>query len=189
MNRSTTNVLARGEVGRTLQSDILSQSIGYIKYLENKPSSLVKSALEYESLLTEQRTTILSLFRPLSGAQVKYRKNTDKKWAKIQKNTEKIQKNSLKYRTFGIFLKEMSCIRDFLKSVLDNLHHNISVHIYDSKISVIASNYSFIHRSSEPPNKVRGTKNIIEENRGANIWETQKNTECFPNYRNIQKNF
>ena len=53
VNRSTTNVLARGEVGRTsLQSDILALSIGYIKYLENKPSSLV----------TEQRTTILSLF-------------------------------------------------------------------------------------------------------------------------------
>ena len=63
VNSSTTNVLARGEVGRTsLQSDILSLSIGYIKYLENKPGSLVKSALEYESLLTEQRTTILSLF-------------------------------------------------------------------------------------------------------------------------------
>ena len=102
--------------------------------------------------------TVWVYFRPLSGAQVKYRKNTDNKLAKIQKNTEKIQKNSLKYRTFCIFLKEKSCIREFLKSILDNLHRNISVHIYDSKISVIASNYSFIHRSSEPPNKVRGTK-------------------------------
>ena len=29
-------------------------------------------------------------YRPHSGAQVKYRKNTDKKWAKIQKNYRKI---------------------------------------------------------------------------------------------------
>ena len=38
--------------------------------------------------------------RPLSGALVKYRKNTDKKGAKIQKNTEKIQKKEMKYRIF-----------------------------------------------------------------------------------------
>ena len=120
---------------------------------------------------------------------MKCRKNADKKWAKIWKNTEKIQKNSLKYRTFCIFLKEQSCIREFFKSILDNLHCNISVHIYDSKISVIASNYSFIHRFSEPPNKVRGPKNIIEKNRGANIWAIQKNTEYFPNYRKIQNTF
>ena len=37
VNRSTTNVLARGEVGRTsLQSNTLYLSINYIKYLENK---------------------------------------------------------------------------------------------------------------------------------------------------------
>ena len=39
-------------------------------------------------------------FRPDSGAQVKYRKNTEKNHGKIQRNTEKIQKNKLKYRIF-----------------------------------------------------------------------------------------
>ena len=44
-----------------------------------------------------------------SEIQKKYRQ----KMGKIQKNTEKIQKNSLKYITFCIFLKEKSCIREF----------------------------------------------------------------------------
>ena len=72
--------------------------------------------------INHNKQTLLSINnRPLSGAQVKYRKNTDKKWAKIQKNTEKIQKNSLKYRTFCIFLKEKSCIREFFRDFFINL--------------------------------------------------------------------
>ena len=41
-----------------------------------------------------------TMLRPLTAAQVKYRKNTGKKGVKIQKNTEKIQKNMTKYRIF-----------------------------------------------------------------------------------------
>ena len=90
MNRSTTNVLARGEVGRTsLQSDILSLS------LENKPSSLVKSALEYESLLTEQRTTILSLFN--------IHENRLKTHLKNNEDIKTISKSKLKYIINEIF--------------------------------------------------------------------------------------
>ena len=96
MNRSTTNVLARGEVGRTsLQSDILALSIGYIKYLGNKPCSLVKSALEYESLLTEQRTTILSLFN--------IHENRLKTHLKNNEDIKTISKSKLKYIINEIF--------------------------------------------------------------------------------------
>ena len=96
MNWSTTNVLARGEVGRTsLQSDILALSIGYIKYLENKPSSLVKSVLEYESLLTEQRTTILSLFN--------IHENRLKTHLKNNEDIKTISKSKLKYIINEIF--------------------------------------------------------------------------------------
>ena len=44
-------------------------------------------------------------FRVESGAEVKYRKNTDKYHAKIQKNKEKIQKNKPKYRIFYPYRK------------------------------------------------------------------------------------
>ena len=45
-----------------------------------------------------------------SEIQKKYRQRMGQNTEKIQK---KIQKNSLKYRTFCIFLKEKSCIREF----------------------------------------------------------------------------
>ena len=91
--------------------------------------------------------------RPLSEAKVKYRKSTDKK---MGQNTEKIHLNTEKFIEIQnvLHLFKGKVIREFFKSILDNLHHNISVHIYDSKISVIATNYSFIHRSSEPTNNV-----------------------------------
>ena len=96
VNRPTTNVLARGEVGRTsLQSDILALSIGYIKYPENKPSSLVKSAFEYESLLTEQRTTIRSLFN--------IHENRLKTHLKNNEDIKTISKSKLKYIINEIF--------------------------------------------------------------------------------------
>ena len=103
---------------------------------------------------------------------MKYRNNTDKKYIEIQKKYIEIQ------NFLHLFNGKV-----MYQGILDNLHCNISIHIYDSKISVIASNYSFIHRSSEPPNKVRGTKNIIEKNRGGYIWETQKKSRKLLKYR------
>ena len=65
VNRSTTNVLARSELGRhSLQESILTRNINYVKYVEMKnPLSLVKQAITYEKLHHEKRTSIFSLFK------------------------------------------------------------------------------------------------------------------------------
>ena len=63
VNRSTTNILVRGETGRNpLLASTLSRNINYIKYLNNKcNSTLVKQALDYETSKKDNRQTILSL--------------------------------------------------------------------------------------------------------------------------------
>ena len=59
VNRSTTNVLIRSEVGRhLLQEQILARNINYIKYIENKdPPALVKQAANYEILYIDERNS------------------------------------------------------------------------------------------------------------------------------------
>ena len=59
VNRSTTNVLIRSEVGRhSLQEQILGRNINYIKYIENKdPSSFVQQAANYEILYIDERNS------------------------------------------------------------------------------------------------------------------------------------
>ena len=65
VNRSTTNILVRGEVDRhSLQANILNQNINYMKYVENKcNTTLVKQALNYEQTKMECRPTILCLLK------------------------------------------------------------------------------------------------------------------------------
>ena len=63
MDRSTTNILVRGETGRNpLLASTLTRNINYIKYLNNKCNpTLVKQALDYETSKKDNRQTILSL--------------------------------------------------------------------------------------------------------------------------------
>ena len=59
LNRSTTNILARAEVGRfPLQTKILERNIKYMKYLGGKTDELVKQALTYELANSRHRVTI-----------------------------------------------------------------------------------------------------------------------------------
>ena len=62
VNRSTTNVITRSEMGRhSLQESIVTRNINYIKYVESKgPLSLVKQAANYEALNTENRNSFYS---------------------------------------------------------------------------------------------------------------------------------
>ena len=56
VNRSTTNILVRSELGRhSLQEKIVTRNINYIKYVENKgPHVLVKQAAYYEMLHADE---------------------------------------------------------------------------------------------------------------------------------------
>ena len=62
VNRSTTNVLVRGELGRySLKERCITRSLNYIKYLNAKgDTSLVKQAYNYELSKVEERTTFLT---------------------------------------------------------------------------------------------------------------------------------
>ena len=64
VNRSTTNVLIRSEVGRhSLQEQILARNINYIKYIENKdPPSLVKQAANYEIHYIDERNSYIYIY-------------------------------------------------------------------------------------------------------------------------------
>ena len=63
VNRSTTNILVRSELGRhSLQEKIVTRNINYIKYVENKgPHVLVKQAAYYEMLHADERSSLYSL--------------------------------------------------------------------------------------------------------------------------------
>ena len=63
INRSTTNALARGEVGRhSLQEYITTRNINYIKYIEAKNTeSLAKQAANYEILHRNERNSLYSI--------------------------------------------------------------------------------------------------------------------------------
>ena len=65
VNRSTTNVLVRSEVGRhSLQELILARNINYTKYIESKyPHTLVKQAANNESLYIDKRNSLYSLWK------------------------------------------------------------------------------------------------------------------------------
>ena len=60
LNRSTTNLLARGELGRyPLHAYNLLRNIKYIKYIKAKDtSSLARQALDYEKRFSNTRVTI-----------------------------------------------------------------------------------------------------------------------------------
>ena len=62
LNRSTTNILARGEVNRhTLQAHILNRNINYIKYIKAKDNSeLIKQEYDFETKRDAQKTKITS---------------------------------------------------------------------------------------------------------------------------------
>ena len=64
VNRSSTNVMARSELGRhSLQERILKNNITYIRDVSCKnPSTLVYQALKYEESLSYKRNSIFSLF-------------------------------------------------------------------------------------------------------------------------------
>ena len=86
VNRSTTNLLTRGELGRhSLQEPILIRNINYIKYVEAKdPQSLVKQAANYEMLQTEERNSFYSLMKKHEGNLVNHNIKTESK-AKLGK--------------------------------------------------------------------------------------------------------
>ena len=59
LNRSTSNILSRAEVGKfPLQAQILERNIKYLKYVDNKNNDLVKQALRYEQSKSDTRVTI-----------------------------------------------------------------------------------------------------------------------------------
>ena len=62
LNRSTTNILARGEVNRhNLQEQILNRNINYIKYIKIKNNNeLVKQAFEFETERDAEKNKITS---------------------------------------------------------------------------------------------------------------------------------
>ena len=65
VNRSTTNVMVRAEMGRhSLQERILKRHLNYIFYASMKnPASLVHQALTYEEAKKDERRTIFSLYQ------------------------------------------------------------------------------------------------------------------------------
>ena len=67
VNRTTTNVLARGEVGRyPLQREALLRNIHFIQYLERKHDDvIVKQAYNYEQMRNDTEITILSSIKTL----------------------------------------------------------------------------------------------------------------------------
>ena len=59
LNRSTSNILVRSEVGKfPLQAQILERNIKYVKYVNSKNNELVKQALLYEQSKSDVRVTI-----------------------------------------------------------------------------------------------------------------------------------
>ena len=62
LNRSTTNILARGEVNRyNLQAQILNRNIKYIRYIKIKDNSeLVKQAFEFETSRDAEKIKIIN---------------------------------------------------------------------------------------------------------------------------------
>ena len=62
LNRSTTNMLVRAEVGRfSLQTKALQRNIKYIKYLRSKSNDeLAKHDLLYEQIKSTSRAAIKS---------------------------------------------------------------------------------------------------------------------------------
>ena len=65
VNRSTTNVLVRSEVGRhSLQEKILTRNINYIKYIDSKdPQALVIQSANYEILHIDNRNSLYSILK------------------------------------------------------------------------------------------------------------------------------
>ena len=63
LNRSTTNILAREELGRyPLQAYSLLQNIKYIKYITEKNiSNLARQALDYEKRFSNTRVTLTEI--------------------------------------------------------------------------------------------------------------------------------
>ena len=70
VNRSTTNVMARSELGRmSLQERIAKRNIKYIKYVASKnQNSLVWHALNYEHSQSSNRRSIFSIFQRHEGS-------------------------------------------------------------------------------------------------------------------------
>ena len=60
VNRSTSNILVRGDLGRkSLQANALSRKVGYLKYLSNKQNnSIAAQAYLYKKGKLGQRITI-----------------------------------------------------------------------------------------------------------------------------------
>ena len=69
-NRSTTNILIRGELNRhSLQEEILRRNINYAKYIKQKDNSIVKQAYDYEIKPTS-RTHYILQFHPKTSTQI-----------------------------------------------------------------------------------------------------------------------
>ena len=75
VNRSTTNLQGSRQNFSTIRHYLPKHRLH--KDLANKPSTLVKPALDYESLLTEQRTTILNVFNMHENRLKTYFKNNE----------------------------------------------------------------------------------------------------------------
>ena len=65
VNRSTTNVLIRTELGRhSLQEQILARNINYIKYIKSKdPQTFVKQSTNYKILHIGKRNPLYSILK------------------------------------------------------------------------------------------------------------------------------
>ena len=86
VNRSTTNLLTRSELGRhSLQELILTRNINYIKYVKAKyPHSLVKQAANYEMSHIEERNSFYSLLKKYERNMLNHNIRTESK-SKLRK--------------------------------------------------------------------------------------------------------
>ena len=100
VNRSTANVLIRGELGRfSLQKKCIQKNIRYVKYILSKDdNSLVRQAYEYETSKSQSRDTINSRIIELNQLSSRIEEN--------EIDLIKTNSNKIKKHIENIFLKE-----------------------------------------------------------------------------------
>ena len=132
VNRSTTNVLIRGELGRySLQEKCIIKNMRYIKYVKSKDeSTLVKQAYNYEMSKSENRTSINNTIENLNkrideieGGHVDLFKTKEKKLKNyinrvFEKEWTKSINNSSKSDTYKLFKLKPS-METYLKDIKD----------------------------------------------------------------------
>ena len=132
VNRSTTNVLVRGELGRySLKGKCIMKNLRYINYVKSKEeSTLVKQAYNYEISKSNERTNLLNTTENISKIldeiegrhtdlfetkNSKIKNYVDKVFQKEWNNNINISSKSDTYRLF----KEKPKMEEYLKHIKD----------------------------------------------------------------------